>query len=118
MISIGTDIVKVSELKSYLIIKDSLIRFLQKKRLIIVSHVLIRSFHLVVNLSKEAVKKALFSSGEIEYIPTFKSIRILNKKDFSPFVEIDSYKNIDFSISVSHEKNYAIAFVHADIKLK
>ena len=119
MISIGTDIVKVSRIKKLLNNKRFINKIFAKKE---IDYCFSRPYpELSFSgkfAGKEAVKKALFSSGEIEYIPTFKSIRILNKKDFSPFVEIDSYKNIDFSISVSHEKNYAIAFVHADIKYR
>jgi len=122
MISVGTDIVKVSRIKKLLNNKRFIHKIYSKKE---IEYCLSRPYpELSFSgkfAGKEAVKKALYSSGKIKYIPSFKSISILNRKDFSPFVEIDVagfFQNIDFSISVSHEKNYAIAFVHADIKYK
>ena len=122
MISVGIDIVKVSRIKKLLNNKRFIHKIFSKKE---IEYCLSRPYpELSFSgkfAGKEAVKKALYSSGKIKYIPTFKSIRILNRKDFSPFVEIDVtgfFQDIDFSISVSHEKNYAIAFVHAVIKYK
>ena len=118
MISVGTDIVKISRIKKLLNNK----RFIHKIFSIEEIEYCLSRPSPELSFSgkfagKEAVKKALYSSRIINNIPTFKCIRILNKKNFSPFVEIDLYQNIDFSISVSHEKNYAIAFVHADINV-
>ena len=117
MIFIGTDIVQVSRIKKLLNNKRFIHKIFSKKE---IEYCLSRPYpELSFSgkfAGKEAVKKALYSSDRINHVPTFKCIKILNKKDFSPFVEIDFYQNIDFSISVSHEKNYAIAFVHADIK--
>lgn len=52
--------------------------------------------------SKEAIIKCL---NGIE-IPNMNEISVLNHEDGSPFVV---YKDYDISISISHEKHYAIA---------
>tara|TARA_Y100000768_G_scaffold366960_1_gene329598 strand:+ start:92 stop:451 length:360 start_codon:yes stop_codon:yes gene_type:complete len=119
MISVGTDIVKVSRIKKLLNNKRFIHKIFSKKE---IEYCLLRPYPELSFSGKfackEAVKKALYSSGRIKHIPTFKYIRIMNKKDSSPFVEIANFQNIDFSISISHEKDYAIAFVHADIKCR
>ena len=37
-------------------------------------------------------------------------IQVLNREDKSPYIIIDSLKNIRFNISISHDGDYAIAF--------
>ncbi len=54
--------------------------------------------------SKEAIIKSISKYEE----PHFLEIEILNEKNGSP---IAIYKNYKFLISISHEKNYTIAFV-------
>ena len=60
--------------------------------------------------AKEAIYKAmsnLIKDGTIE----FKNIEILNNENGSPFVKLhDNRFNVDISISLSHDKDKAIAF--------
>lgn len=58
--------------------------------------------------AKEAVIKAL----ERKDIP-YSKIEILNKDNGAPYINIlvDEFKNYNFSLSISHEKEKAVAFV-------
>lgn len=111
MLSIGTDIVKIDRIK--FLYKDS--RFLNK----------IFSFSEVeycnnysepyIHLSgkyaaKEAVKKALLSANIVETISLI-DIEVLNNKDKSPFIKLVNINNVKCNVSISHDGDYAIAFV-------
>ena len=112
MISIGTDIIKTKRVKK--LINDKGDVFLKKiftsKEIAYCTSNSNPYIHFSGKYAaKEAVKKALLSNGIIKSI-SLKKIEILNNKDKSPYVFINSLKNIKFSISISHEKKYAIAF--------
>ena len=57
--------------------------------------------------AKEAFKKAS-STNNLISSNTFKSIEIYNHKSGKPSVKVKNFQNID--LSISHERNYAIAF--------
>lgn len=63
--------------------------------------------------SKEAISKAIGTGiGKISW----KDIEIRHDKDGKPYIVFSSkvlerYEILDMSVSISHEKNYAIAFV-------
>ena len=112
MISIGTDIILVSRIKK-LIIENKEI-FLKK---IFTSEEIeyCNSFsNSYVHFSgkyaaKESVKKALLSNNICNHI-SLSDIQVLNSEDKSPYIIIDSLKNLKFNISISHDGDYAIAF--------
>jgi holo-[acyl-carrier protein] synthase len=58
---------------------------------------------------KESVKKALLSSGIVKRI-SLKDIEILNRSDKCPYVILNSHKDINCKISISHDGDYALAF--------
>tara|TARA_B100000029_G_C17063030_1_gene773893 strand:- start:69 stop:422 length:354 start_codon:yes stop_codon:yes gene_type:complete len=112
MLGIGTDIVKTKRIKKLLENKGNL--FLKK----IFTSKEIKYCNANTNsyihfsgkyAAKEAIKKALLSGGFVKTI-SLKKIEILNNDDKSPFISINSLKNIKINISISHEKKYAIAF--------
>ena len=112
MISIGTDIVKVSRIKTLIDKKKE--KFLSKifteQEILYCNSYSEPEIHFSGKYAaKEAVKKALLSNAIVKSI-SLKKIEILNKKDKSPYISVKSLKNIKFKISVSHEKKYAIAF--------
>ena len=60
--------------------------------------------------AKESIKKAIFSSKIINQID-FKSIEILNDSHGVPIVKMnETFKIKNPKLSISHEKNYAVAF--------
>ena len=111
MLSIGTDIVKIDRIKN--LSKD--VKFLNK----IFSVKELEYCNLysdpVIHLSgkyaaKEAVKKALLSSRLLDYV-SMKAIEVLNNKDKSPYINLSILKDVKCKVSISHDGNYAIAFV-------
>ena len=61
--------------------------------------------------AKEAIKKALIGKNILDFI-SLKDIKILNKPNKVPYVQFSSNisLNLKIDISISHEKQYAIAF--------
>lgn len=66
--------------------------------------------------AKEAVKKALLSTGQVTKIP-LKYIRIKNRRDGAPIVELSTEIEPKFScqISISHTDDMALAFAVAEL---
>jgi len=113
MISIGTDIVKVSRIKA--LINQKAEKFLNKifteEEISYCNSYSDPEVHYSGKYAaKEAVKKALLSNDLIEKI-SLKNIKILNKDNKVPYVVIDHLANLNYNISISHEEEYAIAFV-------
>ena len=111
MLSIGTDIVKIDRIKS--LYKDS--KFLNK----IFSYLEVEYCNShkdpYIHLSgkyaaKEAVKKALLSSKIVKTI-SLSDIEVLNNKDRSPYIKLVNVNNVKCNVSISHDGDYAIAFV-------
>ena len=112
MISIGTDIVKVSRIKA--LIDNNKKTFLRKiftsKEIDYCNSNANPEIHLSGKYAaKEAVKKALLSNNLIDQI-SLKDIEIYNKDNKAPYVIIENITGLRYSISVSHEEEYAIAF--------
>ena len=112
MISIGTDIVKVSRIKNLLTTKKEI--FLNKvfteEEISYCNSNPNPEIHFSGKYAaKEAVKKALLSNDLIEQI-SLKRIKILNREDKAPYVAIDNTMDLNCNISISHEEEYAIAF--------
>ena len=112
MISIGTDIVKVSRIKGLLTTKEE--RFLNK--IFTEEEISYCNSHSNPEIhfsgkyaAKEAVKKALLSNDLIEQI-SLKDIKILNRDNKAPYVLIDNIMDLNYNVSISHEEEYAIAF--------
>ena len=112
MISVGTDIVKVSRIKDLLTSKEE--KFLHK--VFTEEEIAYCNSHSNPEIhfsgkyaAKEAVKKALLSNNIIEQI-SLKDIKILNKDNKAPYVVIDHIMDLNYSVSISHEEEYAIAF--------
>ena len=59
---------------------------------------------------KEAVKKALLSNKIIESI-SMKEIEVLNNPDKSPYITLNNLNDIKCNVSISHDGDYAIAFI-------
>ena len=113
MISIGTDIVKVSRIKALIDQKEE--KFLNKifteEEISYCNSYFDPEVHYSGKYAaKEAVKKALLSNGLIEKI-SLKNIKILNKDNKVPYVVVDNLVNLNYNVSISHEEEYAIAFV-------
>ena len=112
MISIGTDIVKVSRIKDLLTTKEE--NFLNKvfteEEISYCNSNSNPEIHFSGKYAaKEAIKKALLSNDLIEQI-SLKDIKILNKDNKAPYVVIEHIVNLNYSVSISHEEEYAIAF--------
>ena len=127
MISVGTDIVKVSRIKA--LIEQKKEKFLNKifteDEISYCNSYPDSEVHLSGKYAaKEAIKKALLSNDLIGHI-NLKDIKILNKENKSPYVVIDFVGSIpshpietqinivklNYSLSISHEDEYAIAFI-------
>ena len=112
MISIGTDIVKVSRIKDLLTTKEE--NFLNK--VFTEEEISYCNLHSKPEIhfsgkyaAKEAVKKALLSNDVIKHI-SLKDIKILNRDNKAPYVLIDNIMDLNYNVSISHEEEYAIAF--------
>jgi len=111
MLSIGTDIVKIDRIKS--LYKDS--KFLNKIFSSLEVEYCNSHREPYIHLSgkyaaKEAVKKALLSAKFVKTI-SLSDIEVLNNKDKSPYINIVNVNNVKCNISISHDEDYAIAFV-------
>ena len=111
MLSIGTDIVKIDRIKN--LSKD--VKFLNKifsdKELEYCNSYSDPAIHLSGKYAaKEAVKKALLSSRLLDRV-SMKAIEVLNNKDKSPYITLSIVKDVKCKVSISHDGNYAIAFV-------
>lgn len=103
---IGTDIVKVSRMNT-----DIAKRILSKSELDIYqgfssdqrkSEFLAGRFAI-----KEAISKAL---SHIDFALSFNELEIKNNEFGQPYLVCDKLKNDRFSLSISHESDYAIGF--------
>ncbi len=111
MISIGTDIVKVSRIKDLITTKEKkfLNKIFTKEEISYCNSHPRPEIHFSGKFAaKEAVKKALLSNDLIEQI-SLKDIKILNKHNKAPYVLIDDI-DLNYNVSISHEEEYAIAF--------
>ena len=111
MLSIGTDIVKIDRIKS--LYKDS--KFLNKIFSSLGLEYCNSHKEPYIHLSgkyaaKEAVKKALLSAKIVKNIQLI-DIEVLNNKDKSPYIKLINVNNIKCNVSISHDGDYAIAFV-------
>ncbi len=112
MISIGTDIVKVSRIKDLLTTKENFFLnkiFTEEEISYCKAHSKPEVHFSGKYAAKEAVKKALLSNELIAQI-SLKDIKILNKENKAPYVVIEHVMNLNFNVSISHEEEYAIAF--------
>ena len=112
MITIGTDIVKVSRIKDLLTTKEE--NFLNKvfteEEISYCNSNSNPEIHFSGKYAaKEAVKKALLSNDLIEQI-SLKDIKILNRANKAPYVVIEHIMGLNYNVSISHEEEYAIAF--------
>ena len=113
MISIGTDIVKVSRIKALIDQKKEkfLHKIFTKEEISYCNSYSDSEVHFSGKYAaKEAVKKALLSNDLTKHI-SLKDIQILNKSNKSPYININDLNTLTFNISISHEEEYAIAFV-------
>ena len=111
MFSIGTDIVKVDRIRKLSKDKKFLNKVFTAKEVEYCNSYSDSYIHLSGKYAgKEAVKKALLSESIVDNI-SLKNIEILNKSDKSPYVIINGINNIKCLISISHDGEYAIAFV-------
>lgn len=107
MIKTGVDIVSVERIKkAYLKHKDRFAKKIltEKEISLFEKKGDIYSFLSGRFAAKEAIYKAY---GEKNL--TWQQVEILNDKDGSPIVTIHG-KNVNISLSISHEKEFAIAF--------
>tara|TARA_Y100001960_G_C14123914_1_gene563509 strand:- start:199 stop:552 length:354 start_codon:yes stop_codon:yes gene_type:complete len=113
MISIGADIVKVSRIKT--LIDEKKEKFLHKifieEEISYCNSYPDPEVHFSGKYAaKEAVKKALLSNSLIDKI-SLKDIEILNKNNKAPYIVVKDMIELNYNVSVSHEEEYAIAFV-------
>ena len=112
MISIGTDIVKVSRIKTLIDQKKEkfLHKIFTKEEISYCNSYSDPELHFSGKYAaKEAVKKALLSNKMIESI-SMKEIEVLNNQDKSPYIILNNLNNVKCNISISHDGDYAIAF--------
>ncbi len=102
-IEIGTDIIENSRLNSKVIEKFLSNKELQKYNLVIDDEAK-KQYAAGRWAAKESIIKA--SNKTIKY----SEIEIFNNDNGKPEVYINGVKNDNFKISISHEKNYSIAF--------
>ena len=114
MISIGTDIIKVSRIDT--LIKNKGDKFLNKVFTDNEIEYCNSNENLAQHFSgkfsaKESVKKALLSKKITDFI-SLKDIEISNNQDKSPYVSIHkTFKDdLNYHISISHDGDYAVAF--------
>ena len=111
MISIGTDILKVSRIKALIDQKEEkfLNKIFTKEEISYCNSYPNPEVHFSGKYAaKEAVKKALLSNDLIEKI-SLKNIKILNRGNKAPYVVIDNIIGLNCNVSISHEEEYAIA---------
>ena len=114
MIAIGTDIVYIPRIHN--LIEEKGIEFLKKlfsdEEILYCNENAVPSIHFSGKYAaKEAIKKALIGKNILDFI-SLKDIKILNKPNKVPYVQFSSNisLNLKIDISISHEKQYAIAF--------
>ena len=112
MISIGTDIVKISRFKKLL--EDNNENFFDK--IFTSSEIKYCNSYSDPHIhfagkyaAKESIKKALLSNKICDQI-SLSEIQVLNRENKSPYIIIDILKDIKFNVSISHDGDYAIAF--------
>ena len=113
MISIGTDIILVSRIKELIIKnKGSFLKKIFTSKEIEYCNAFSNSYvHFSGKYAaKEAVKKALLSKKIVKTI-SIKNIQVLNNSDKSPYIKINNLESLKCNVSISHDGNYAIAFV-------
>ena len=113
--AIGTDIESIARFEKYAVDKS-----LAKKLKVFTDKELDYCFrahqpapHLAARFcAKEAVYKAFCALNNVD-IPSFNEIEILNDKKGVPHVNItvDTFKNFNCKITLSHNKDNAVAFV-------
>lgn len=113
-IGIGTDIESVNRFKSVTIKDNSklLHKIFNEEELNYCFSKDEPSSHLAARfVGKEAVIKALYSIDIKDVF--YKDIKILNSENGVPYASLNNYDNIHIIISLSHSKEWAIAFVVA-----
>ncbi len=120
MIQVGVDIEDISRFENKTLEKDShfLNKIFTKKELDYCFSNSMPAKHLAARFcAKEAVVKAL--SSILEKNISYSNIEILKKENGAPYVNlIGCSENIEISISLSHDREKAIAFAAAEKKLK
>ena len=111
MISIGTDIIKIDRIKKLIENKKFLNKIFSNKEIHYCNSHAQSYIHFSGKYAvKEAVKKALLSNKIIESI-SMKEIEVLNNPDKSPYITLNNLNDIKCNVSISHDGDYAIAFV-------
>ena len=114
MISIGTDIVNIERIKKLVGDKKFLNKIFTYKEIEYCNSYRNPQIHFSGKYAaKEAVKKALLSNRIVEDI-SMKGIEVLNKPDKSPYIILNSFNHIKCNVTISHDGDYAIAFVIID----
>ncbi len=103
IIGIGTDIVSRERLDSTNV--ES--KFLNQDELLILEG-LNGEDRLSFISGRWAAKEAIVKASNKEY--TYANISILNKESGIPYVRIDGIERVDIKVSISHEKDYTVAF--------
>ena len=114
MFSIGTDIIKIDRIKKLIEDKKFLNKIFTDKEIEYCNSHRNPQIHFSGKYAaKEAVKKALLSNKIKESI-LMKEIEVLNKRDKSPYIILNNSNDIKCNVSISHDGDYAIAFVIID----
>lgn len=119
MIEIGVDIESIERFKKYSLENDSdfLRSIFSEKELEYCFSTKTSARHLTARFcGKEAFIKAV---SNLDINLNFNQIEILNKENGKPYLilpDIEILNRYEFKISISHEKNYAIATVISSTK--
>lgn len=105
MYSIGVDIVKNDRFTSYINDYRKISKILSKKEIEVFSLIINENRKIEYIASRFCCKEALYKAGIKEQ---FNNISVLNDDDNKPYVECNSSKKIE--ITISHEKEYSVAF--------
>ena len=108
---IGTDIIKIDRIKKHINNKAFLDKIFTTQEINYCNSYSTPENHFSGKFAaKEAVKKAILSGNIVDNI-SIKEIQVLNNSDKSPYITINKLKDIKCNISISHNGDYAIAFV-------
>ena len=111
MIYIGTDIVSIDRIKKNVKDKKFLYKIFTDKEIeYCILHTKPYIHFSGKYAAKEAVKKALLGNKIVTHISMI-DIEVLNNPDKSPYITLNNLNDIKCNVSISHDGDYAIAFI-------
>jgi holo-[acyl-carrier protein] synthase len=104
IVGIGVDILQISRISL-----DTARRVLSEDEFVVFNQINLESRKLEYLAGRFTVKESIIKAiGNTDYRVGMRDITILNDEKGMPFIASPSYKDIKFSISLSHEKDYCV----------